>query len=71
MSSMISRRGAVFGASAAFLAPPLAASAASAAIVPFRHAATEDAHGGHFAPLEGPALYAQELRNCFRSQRTT
>lgn len=28
-------------------------------------------HGGHFAPLEDPALYVAELRNCFRSQRST
>ena len=28
-------------------------------------------HGGHFAPLEDPALYVQELRNCFRTQRST
>jgi epoxide hydrolase len=27
--------------------------------------------GGHFAPLEEPALYVQELRNCFRTQRST
>jgi pimeloyl-ACP methyl ester carboxylesterase len=27
--------------------------------------------GGHFAPLEQPSLFAQELRNCFRSQRST
>lgn len=31
----------------------------------------EPDHGGHFAPLEDPALYVQELRNCFRSQRST
>ena len=40
---MISRRGALLGASVAFFAPSLAASAAFAAIVPFRHAASEDA----------------------------
>jgi pimeloyl-ACP methyl ester carboxylesterase len=27
--------------------------------------------GGHFAPLEQPALFTRELRNCFRSQRST
>jgi len=28
-------------------------------------------HGGHFAPLEDPAQYVTELRNCFRSQRSS
>ncbi len=27
--------------------------------------------GGHFAPLEQPALFTQELRNCFRSLRSS
>jgi pimeloyl-ACP methyl ester carboxylesterase len=31
----------------------------------------EPDHGGHFAPLEDPVSYVQELRNCFRSQRST
>jgi pimeloyl-ACP methyl ester carboxylesterase len=31
----------------------------------------EPDRGGHFAPLEQPALYVQELRDCFRSQRVT
>jgi epoxide hydrolase len=31
----------------------------------------EPDRGGHFAPLEVPDLYVQELRNCFRSQRVT
>lgn len=32
---------------------------------------SEPDRGGHFAPLEQPALYVQELRNCFRLQRVT
>jgi epoxide hydrolase len=32
---------------------------------------SEPDRGGHFAPLEVPALYVQELRDCFRSQRVT
>jgi pimeloyl-ACP methyl ester carboxylesterase len=31
---------------------------------------SEPDRGGHFAPLEQPELYVQELRNCFRSQRS-
>ena len=31
----------------------------------------EPDRGGHFAPLEEPAPFVQELRNCFRSQRVT
>jgi pimeloyl-ACP methyl ester carboxylesterase len=32
---------------------------------------SEPDRGGHFAPLEAPDLFVQELRNCFRSQRVT
>jgi pimeloyl-ACP methyl ester carboxylesterase len=28
-------------------------------------------HGGHFAPLEVPDLFTEELRRCFRTQRST
>jgi pimeloyl-ACP methyl ester carboxylesterase len=31
----------------------------------------EPDRGGHFAPLEEPVLFVQELRNCFRSQRVS
>jgi epoxide hydrolase len=30
---------------------------------------SEPERGGHFAPLEVPALFVQEMRNCFRAQR--
>lgn len=32
---------------------------------------SEPDRGGHFAPLEEPVLFVQELRSCFRSQRVT
>jgi epoxide hydrolase len=30
---------------------------------------SEPDRGGHFAPLEVPAMFVQEMRNCFRAQR--
>jgi hypothetical protein len=30
---------------------------------------SEPDHGGHFAPLEVPALFVKEMRNSFRAQR--
>jgi pimeloyl-ACP methyl ester carboxylesterase len=31
---------------------------------------SEPDRGGHFAPIDVPELYVQELRNCFRTQRS-
>lgn len=32
---------------------------------------SEADRGGHFAPLDEPALFVEEMRNCFRAQRAT